>query len=178
MQDSGVETVIDASNLVLGRMATDIAKRLLKGERVHVVNAEKAIVTGPNVDAIKELYLWKAEVGTRRKGPFYNRQPHLMVKRTVRGMLPYQKPAGRAAFKRLRCHIGTPPELVGKPTMTVEQANRPQATYLTVAQISRYIGGHWLEVRQPGAAPPAQAAPAPKGGKAPKAPKEPKGGKA
>lgn len=169
MQDSGVETIIDASNLVLGRMCTSIATRLLAGERVHVVNAENAIVTGPNTDAIKSRYLWKAEVGTRRKGPFFDRQPHLIVKRTVRGMLPYQKPAGRAAFKRLRCHIGTPPELVGKTTITVEHANRPQATYLTVGQISKYIGGSWLEVKTPGTAP--AAAPT---GKAPKARKEAK----
>ncbi len=39
-------TVVDASGLILGRAASVIAKRLLNGESIVVVNAEKAVVTG------------------------------------------------------------------------------------------------------------------------------------
>ena len=39
-------TIIDASNLLLGRLASIIAKRLLSGEEIIVVNAEKAVISG------------------------------------------------------------------------------------------------------------------------------------
>ncbi len=37
---------INADGLILGRMASKIAKRLLNGERIIIVNAEKAILSG------------------------------------------------------------------------------------------------------------------------------------
>ncbi|RLI06236.1 50S ribosomal protein L13, partial [Candidatus Bathyarchaeota archaeon] len=39
-------SVIDASGLILGRMASIVAKRLLEGEQIEIVNAEKAVVSG------------------------------------------------------------------------------------------------------------------------------------
>jgi len=36
-------SVIDAKDLVLGRMASAVAKRLLNGEKIIIVNAEKAV---------------------------------------------------------------------------------------------------------------------------------------
>ena len=70
---TGVTTVIDATGLVLGRMATDVAKRAKNGETVHIVNAEKAIIVGASKEAIQERYRFKREVGTARKGPFFPR---------------------------------------------------------------------------------------------------------
>lgn len=137
---TGTVTVIDAQGLVLGRMATDIAKRVLGGEEVHVVNAEKAIVIGSSKRAIQERYRFKREVGTMRKGPFFPREPHLIVKRTVRGMLHYQKASGRAAYKRIKAHIGVPKELAGRETQTVEAARRDAKTSMTVAEIAAFLG--------------------------------------
>ena len=95
-------TIIDATGLTLGRLSTNIAKRLLEGEEIAIINSEKAMISGKK-SSIKERYKQKREVGTYRKGPFYPRLPDQIVKRTIRGMLPYQKPHGRTAFKRLRC---------------------------------------------------------------------------
>ena len=39
-------TIIDAEGLIVGRMATYVAKRLLKGEIITIVNAEKAVFSG------------------------------------------------------------------------------------------------------------------------------------
>lgn len=133
-------TIIDATGLVLGRMATNIAKRALEGETVHIVNAEKAIIAGASKRAIQERYKFKREVGTMRKGPFFPREPHLIVKRTVRGMLQYQKPSGRAAYKRIQAHIGVPNELAGQDTIIVEDAKRDPRTFLTIAELSTYLG--------------------------------------
>lgn len=133
-------TIIDATGLVLGRMATVVAKRALNGEEVHIVNAEKAIIVGASKKSIEARYTFKREVGTHRKGPFFPREPHLLVKRTIRGMLPYQKPNGRAALKRIRAYIGVPKELDGKETTPCEEANKDARTFMTVKELSTYLG--------------------------------------
>jgi len=99
--------VVDAQQATLGRLATRVAKYLLDGDEVHVINAEKAVVSGKK-QMIRNEFNEKRRIGTYRKGPFFHRSPERIVKRSIRGMIPYQKPRGRAAYKRLRCHQGIP----------------------------------------------------------------------
>ena len=132
--------VIDATGLVLGRMATHAAKRAIMGDEVHIVNAEKAIIVGSSREAIKEHYHFKRKVGTDRKGPFFPREPHLLVKRTCRGMINYQSSAGRAAYKRIKAHLGVPKELANTKASTVEAAKREAKAFLTVAELSTWLG--------------------------------------
>ena len=132
-------TIIDAEGAILGRMATHIAKRLLNGEDIAVINAEKAIITGKK-KTIKERYIQKREVGTYRKGPFFPRMPDRLVKRTIRGMIPYQTPHGRAAFKRLKCYIGTPKDFEGKNHEKISHADKSPAEFMTVGELSRALG--------------------------------------
>jgi large subunit ribosomal protein L13 len=140
------ESVIDATGCVAGRLGTVVAKRLLMGETIHIVNAEKALITGSQ-ETIKARYTFKKEVGTRRKGPFLPRLPHMLLKRTVRGMLPYQLPNGRAALKRLMCHIGVPPELKGKTPEVIKVAQKETPLSMTMGEISRYLGGSFTEMK-------------------------------
>jgi large subunit ribosomal protein L13 len=132
-------TVIDASGAVLGRLCTVVAKRLLAGEEIAIVNAEKAIITGKK-NTVKAHYKQEREVGTYRKGPFYPRMPDRLVKRTVRGMIPYQTPHGRVAYKRLRCYIGVPNQLRGQPAETIASAQKQVANFITVQEISQFLG--------------------------------------
>ncbi|HVQ00384.1 MAG TPA: 50S ribosomal protein L13 [Candidatus Thermoplasmatota archaeon] len=131
--------IIDAQGAVLGRLCTTVAKRLLKGEEIAVVNAEKAIVTGKKA-MIKAHYKQEREVGTYRKGPFYPRMPDQIVKRTVRGMIPYQEPHGRAAFKRLKCYIGVPKEFSGQTFEKVTVAEKQPADFMTIQEIAQSLG--------------------------------------
>ena len=134
-------TVVDAEDLVLGRMASIVAKRLLKGERIELVNAESVVVSGKRLQVIKE---WKKflEVGGRKRGPIHWRRPNTMVRRTIRGMLPYRKTRGREAFKRLRVHIGVPEELAGVEKETISEAHvsRLGGRYVTIGEIAVNIG--------------------------------------
>lgn len=105
--------IIDAENVVLGRMSTKVAKMLLQGKEVSVVNAEKAIMSGePSMVAekYKRRRLQKDKANPEHS-PNWPRRPDMLVKRIIRGMLPYKYPRGRAAFKRLRVYMGVPPEL-------------------------------------------------------------------
>lgn len=133
--------ILNAEGLVAGRLASYVAKRLLAGETIHIVNADKAIITGSR-DSILERFRFKRNVGTRRKGPFYPRVPHLMMKRTVRGMLKYQEsPKHRAAYKRLKCYIGVPDEYAATPAEVVDGA-KPKNAYrsVTLGEVARNLG--------------------------------------
>ena len=131
--------IIDATGLTLGRLSTNAAKRLLQGDEIAVINSEKAIISGKK-SSIKERYKEKREVGTYRKGPFYPRLPDQIVKRTIRGMIPYQKPHGRAAFKRLKCYAGIPDEFKGKTFEKIPEAEKKPVDFITVEELSRFLG--------------------------------------
>ena len=111
--------VFDANGLVLGRLASATADILLKAARedrddkVIIINAEHAIVTG-RPRSVLDTYHAKYKLNHARKGPFYPRMPDMILKRAVRGMLPYQKKSsGRRALRNLRVEIGCPAHLAG-----------------------------------------------------------------
>ena len=97
--------IIDGKDAVLGRLSSMSAKKLMKGEEVVIINADKVIVTGRPND-IKQEYIAKRRIGSPQHGPFFPRQPNMIVRRTIRGMLPYKTDKGRAAFKKLRVYNG------------------------------------------------------------------------
>lgn len=134
-------TVIDADGLILGRMASILAKRLLEGERIEIVNAEAAVVSGKRLQVIRERKEF-LEVGGRGRGPVHWRRPNRIVRRTIRGMLPYRKACGREAFKRLRAHIGVPRELADAKRESIPDAHvsRLGGRYVTVGEIAASIG--------------------------------------
>ena len=134
-------TLVDASGLVLGRAASYIAKRLLNGESIVVVNAEKSVVTGSRANVL-EIYRANRARGSVRSGPHFPRYPDRIFRRTVRGMLPHLKTRGRDAFDRLEVHMGVPPQYSAEPRQTLEAAKiRPALRRpLTLVEISRLLG--------------------------------------
>ena len=135
------KTVIDAKSLILGRMASVVAKRLLEGERIEIVNAENAVVSGKRLQVINERKEF-LDVGGPTKGPFHYRKPNTIVRRTIRGMLPHRKPRGREAYRRLIVHIGIPRQLDGVETEIIQDAHsdRLRGKYITVGEIAKNIG--------------------------------------
>jgi large subunit ribosomal protein L13 len=134
-------SVIDASGLVLGRASSLIAKRLLSGEHIVVVNAEKAVVVGSRPNVLGYYVAAKAR-GSVRKGPIYPRMPERIFRRTVRGMLPYKRSTGRDAFKRLMTYIGVPEEFKAKHMETLEKAKAIPSLRepMTLYDISKLLG--------------------------------------
>ena len=114
--------IIDATNLILGRLASFAAKQLLAGETVRVINCEKAVISGRKENVFEE-YLHRMERGAIRKGPFLIRMPDKIVRRTIRGMLPWKKAKGKELFRKVYCYVGVPEELKDKKAVTVESAN-------------------------------------------------------
>jgi len=135
-------SVINADGLILGRLCTHVAKRLLNGEEIVVVNAEKAVVSGRRMQLL-EFYKHRRKRGKSHltKGPYYPRTADRIIKRSVRGMVEYRKPSGRAALKRLRVYLGVPNELVSAKMETVEGAKKPHLSkFVYLEEITKELG--------------------------------------
>lgn len=102
--------IINAEDIILGRLASFVAKRAMEGENVKIINAEKAVIIGDKGDILSR-YERKRKMGHPYKGPFFSRTPERLVRRTIRGMLPYKQEKGREAFKNIKCYIGVPENL-------------------------------------------------------------------
>lgn len=111
--------VVDATNLVLGRMATEIARRLRgkhkaqytphvdTGDYIIVVNAEKIRVTGRKAEQ-KIYYRHTGYPGGLKEETFEKlnvRDPEKVIELAVKGMLP-RGPLGYAMFKKLKVYAG------------------------------------------------------------------------
>lgn len=139
--------VIDADGLVAGRLASVVAKRLLRGENVVVINAEKAIITGKPQRIVKEYMKkvseWRTHYNPEKLGPKIPRRPDRVLKRMVRGMLPHKKPRGRLAYKRLKVYIGVPEDIDASKAIKVREAKRKNETvpFITLGELYRMLGG-------------------------------------
>ncbi len=141
LPEPNAPAVVDASGLVLGRAASVIAKRLLNGESIVVINAEKSVVTGSRSHVLAHYTEARAR-GSVRRGPHFPRYPDRIFRRTVRGMLPHLKSRGRVALGRLQVHIGVPEAFQGAATQTLDGARaRPTVTPpMTLAEITKLLG--------------------------------------
>ena len=138
---SKTATIINADGLIMGRMASIVAKRLLNDEEIVIVNAEKAVLSGKRKSKVKEAKEF-LEVGSPEQGPFHYRRPDRIVRRTVRGMLPYKQQKGKQAYKRLKVFIGIPDELKDKKIETLMNARAEKLTCpsFTVGELAKEIG--------------------------------------
>jgi len=129
--------IVDAEGAILGRLSSRVAKMLLRGEDIEIINAEKAVVSG-NSKAVIERFSARRERGTPLKGPFYPKYPDRILRRAIRGMLPYKKDRGRKAFKRLKIYMGNPKNLNGERIS--KTADELKIKYTTLEDISKALG--------------------------------------
>ena len=102
------EIIIDATNAVIGRFASYVAKQALAGKSIIILNSENAIITG-NKDSILRHYLQRRRRhGSSQKGPIFPSVAERILKRTIRGMLPHKQERGRIALKNVMCYKGVP----------------------------------------------------------------------
>ena len=136
--------VVDATNCIAGRMCSHVSKLLLQGNRVAVVNAEKAMLSGNRYKTI-ELYkehLSINSVTNPTHGPFHPRRPDTILSKMVRGMVPKRKPGGIAAFRRLRVYMGVPERIKGAKMQSFADSKitKPESYYISVGEVAKQIG--------------------------------------
>jgi large subunit ribosomal protein L13 len=138
---------VDATDQIAGRLSSKVAKLVLSGKRVVVVNAEKALISGSRVSVVNQ---WKErlELSSRVNpiyGPIHPRRPDNILRRMVRGMVPRKKSKGATAMKRLRVYVGVPSSVGGVKLTKFEDAaaTRPIPVYVSMADLSKSLG--WNE---------------------------------
>ena len=112
--------VIDAEDKVLGRLATEIARRLRgkhkaeytphvdTGDYIVIINAEKVVVTG-NKTKNKLYHHHTGYPGGLKTVSFEKLQatkPEMIIEKAVKGMLP-KNPLGRDMFRKLKVYTGS-----------------------------------------------------------------------
>lgn len=136
--------VVDATNCIAGRMCSHVSKLLLQGNRVAIVNAEKAMLSGNRYKTI-ELYKEHLEINSVTNpihGPFHPRRPDTILTKMVRGMVPKQKTSGIEAFQRLRVYIGVPEEMKNAKMQSFDDSKitKPESYYISMGDVARQIG--------------------------------------
>ncbi len=125
--------VIDAEGKTLGRMATEIARRLRgkhkpeytphidTGDYIVVVNAEKVAVTG-NKAKNKLYHHYTGYMGGLKTTNFeklVTEKPEHIIQTAVKGMLP-KNPLGRAMFRKLKVYAGPEHQHAAQQPKTLE----------------------------------------------------------
>ena len=131
--------VVDADGLVLGRMATEVARVLRgkhkpifaphvdTGDHVVIVNASKVVLTSDKAEK-KKVYRHSGYPGGLKEQTFaelLEKKPEEAVRKVVRGMLP-KTTLGRQMLKKLKVYAGPthPHAAQGPQPLPVEHARR------------------------------------------------------
>ena len=136
--------VVDGTNLIAGRVCSNVAKLLRKGNRVSIVNCEKIMISGKKSSIIGEYedFLKISSIIHPRHGPFHPRRPDTIIKRMIRGMLPKEKPSKKTDLERLRTYIGIPKEIKTLERTKLENSRitKSPSNYTTMSELGKYIG--------------------------------------
>ena len=134
--------VIDAAGLILGRLASNVAKKILNGEEVTVVNAEKTVILGRKKFIVERFQkrLGTRTLGSQNKAPQHPRRPDTYLRRVVRGMIPWRKPKGKEAYKRLKVFVGLPKSFSKKNVETIPEAKTSGIPSITVGELMMIFG--------------------------------------
>ncbi len=118
------ELIIDGKGHLLGRLASVVAKEVLKGQKISVVRCDQIVQSGSmyrNKLKFTE-YLHKAKNPNPRRGAFHFRAPARMFWKAVRGMTPRKTARGEAAMARLKTFDGIPYPYDHKRRMVIPDA--------------------------------------------------------
>ena len=140
--------VVDATDHIAGRLSSNVAKLLIKGNRVSVVNCEKIMMSGTRSNQIQEYreFLEINSIINYKHGPKHYRRPDTVMAKMIRQMLPFdRKPSGKESFQRLRTYIGSPKEIKSIEKIQFEKAKirKTASNYTQLGKLCRVIG--WTE---------------------------------
>lgn len=125
--------VYDGKGCVFGRLASVVAKDLLKGNFVDVINCEGIVISGDKKLFMKKILAKrKMGSGSSMKGPKYPRVADRLIKRMIRGMLPWDRAKGREAFRKLRCYVGDRKE---EGVEVIKLKHKKPMKYFTIKEI-------------------------------------------
>ncbi len=132
--------VINAKNCILGRLATEVAKKAKREEEIIIINSEQAIISGKKEDIFKK-YLERRRRGNPQHGPFFPSKPDQIVMRAIRGMLPYKTKEGKKTFKRIKVFVGVPDKYKNSEFKKIgKQVDKLKGWSIFVSELSKFLG--------------------------------------
>ena len=133
-------TLVNAEGLIVGRMCSKVAKRLLNGKKSSFLTLKKPC-SRQKKSKLLEAHIF-LEVGAPERGPFHYRRPDRFLRKVVRGMVPFKQPKGKNAYKRLKVFMGIPLELKDKEMITFTEASSAnlKGPHFTLGEMVKEIG--------------------------------------
>lgn len=134
--------VIDAQDAIVGRLGARVAKLLLAGQPVEIINADKAVMLG-SLPSARGKYLSRRSQKNKRnpdESPHWPRVPHLLLRRMIRGMLPFGSRRGRDAYHRLKVRPGLPQDSAKTQKIPESSAAGKHGTF-SLSELCVELGG-------------------------------------
>ena len=141
------EIIIDGKGHLMGRLASVVAKHLLRGQRVVVVRCEALNISGSLFrNKLKfQDFLHKSNNTNPRRNFKHYRSPSRIFWRVLRGMTTHKSPRGKAALARLKVFEGIPYPYDQRKRMVVPFALRllrlrPTSDFCELSDLSTMVG--------------------------------------
>ncbi|MFX1259084.1 MAG: 50S ribosomal protein L13 [Promethearchaeota archaeon] len=133
--------IFDATDKILGRFCSQVAKKALLGEYIVVINAKDAIISGSKRN-IHEKYLAKLNIKTATnplRGPFHERRPDTFMRRVIKQMLPRKKLRGKKAIRRVHIYISDIPNRFKNRYQKLTAGEIPNADKTRLSYYNKFI---------------------------------------
>lgn len=138
--------IVDAKDNVAGRLASKVAKAIINGERVTVINSQELVMVG-NKKSILEKFTTRVDGAVKSNphyGPKYDRIPSKIFRRMVRNMLPTKKRAKERIIKQLRVFNTTAKGIDSKEAIIFEEIKfNHRNNYIKLKDVALLLGGRW-----------------------------------
>ncbi|KAK1348110.1 ribosomal protein L13 [Hamiltosporidium tvaerminnensis] len=142
------EIVVDGKDHIAGKLGSFIAKHLLEGYTIKVVNADLVVFNRSLKKAVEwyKDYLRKKSRINPLRGPFHYHEPSKLFFRVVKRMVQYQIKKGKNALSRLTIFEGIPQDLIDTEFMMCPKAMRgvgrtfPDKKFCSFGQLCSRIG--------------------------------------
>ena len=141
-----IDMNVDGSNLIAGRLSSKVAKKLIDGENVVIVNAEKVVMIGRREEIVAK-YKKKVDASVHSNphfGPKYERIPSRILKRMIKGMLPNRKVTAERLMKQLKIYNQVPITLKEVKFEEIKDVTyNDKHDCISLKEVAELIGGRW-----------------------------------
>ena len=138
--------IVDAKGLVAGRLASKVAKAVVRGESVTIVNAEEAVIVGSKESTLAK-YKMRVDAAVKSNphyGPKYSRIPDRILRRMIRNMFPTKKRVKKRMIERLTVFNSIPKELAQEKMEKFEDMKcNERHSFMTLKELALLLGGRW-----------------------------------
>lgn len=146
--------ILDAADMIMGRMCSQVAKLALLGEHIVIINAKDAVISGRRNQILAKYVHLRRDIrnlSNPRRGPFHNSRPDTFLRQKIRFMLP-KNHRGREALKRVHVYITGIPSIKASKyenaePIIVRNASKERLShkYVTIEDVCNNMG--WTRKR-------------------------------